>query len=141
MYTMGNNEQSHAALMRGLELAEKFHDPVNQFRLISQLHSFHRRAGNFDRMLAVAQRSEAIAKEMADPIGTCAAHSLLGVSHHLIGHQAEAHAHLELALAQASASNSAKARHFGFHYERPRIVIGSDSVASGLSGPGGSIRT
>jgi tetratricopeptide (TPR) repeat protein len=120
---MGNNEQSHAALMRGLELAEKFHDPVNQFRLISQLHSFHRRAGNFDRMLAVAQRSEAIAKEMADPIGTYAVHSLLGVSHHLIGHQAEAHAHLEVALAQASASNSAKARHFGFHYERPRIVM------------------
>ncbi|MDR3485659.1 MAG: winged helix-turn-helix domain-containing protein [Bradyrhizobium sp.] len=123
MYTMGNNEQSYAALMRGLELAEKFHDPVNQFRLISQLHSFHRRAGNFDRMLAVAQRSEAIAKEMADPIGIYAVHSLLGVSHHLIGNQAEAHAHLEMALAQASASNSAKARHFGFHYERPRIVM------------------
>ena len=65
MYTMGNNEQSHAALMRGLELAEKLRDPVNQFRLIGQLNSFHRRAGNFDRMLAVAQRSEAIAKEMA----------------------------------------------------------------------------
>jgi tetratricopeptide (TPR) repeat protein len=109
--------------MRGLELAEKFHDPVNQFRLISQLHSFHRRAGNFDRMLAVAQRSEAIAKEMADPIGIYAVHSLLGVSHHLIGNQAEARAHLEVALAQASASNSAKARHFGFHYERPRIVM------------------
>jgi predicted ATPase/DNA-binding winged helix-turn-helix (wHTH) protein len=123
MYTMGNNEQSHTALMRGLELAEKFHDPVNQFRLISQLHSFHRRAGNFDRMLAVAQRSEAIAKEMADPIGIYAVHSLLGVSHHLIGNQAEARAHLEVALAQASASNSAKARHFGFHYERPRIVM------------------
>jgi predicted ATPase len=74
-------------------------------------------------MLAVAQRSEAIAKEMADPIGIYAVHSLLGVSHHLIGNQAEARAHLEVALAQASASNSAKARHFGFHYERPRIVM------------------
>src|ERR1700730_6523363 len=123
MYTMGNSEQSHAALMRGLELAEKFHDPVNQFRLISQLHSFHRRAGNFDRMLAVAQRSEAVAKEMANTIGLAAAHSLLGVSHHLIGNQAEARAHLEVALARAPASNSAKARRFGFHCERPRIVM------------------
>jgi len=121
MYTMGSSEQSHAALTRGLELAEKFYDPVEQFRLIGQLHSFYRRAGNFDRMLAVAQRGEAVAKEMADPIGIMAAHSLLGLSHHLIGNQVEARAHLEAALAPAS--NSAEARRFGFHYERPRIVL------------------
>jgi tetratricopeptide (TPR) repeat protein len=123
MYTMGNNEQSYAALMRGLELAEKFHDSVHQFRLISQLNSFHRRAGNFDQMLAVARRGEAIAKEMTDPIGSAAAHAMLGVSHHLLGNQVEARTHLEVALAQASASNSAKSRHFFFHYERPRIVM------------------
>lgn len=121
MYTMGSSEQSHAALTRGLELAEKFYDPVEQFRLIGQLHSFYRRAGNFDRMLAVAQRGEAVAKEMADPIGIMAAHSLIGLSHHLIGNQVEARAHLEAALAPAS--NSAEARRFGFHYERPRIVL------------------
>ena len=123
MYTMGNNEQSYAALMRGLELAEKFHDLVHQFRLISQLNSFHRRAGNFDQMLAVAERGEAIAKEMTDPIGSAAAHAMLGVSHHLLGNQVEARTHLEVALAQASASNSAKSRRFFFHYERPRIVM------------------
>jgi hypothetical protein len=63
MYTMGSSEQSHAALTRGLEFAEKFHDPVEQFRLIGQLHSFYRRAGNFDRMLAVAQRGEAVGRK------------------------------------------------------------------------------
>jgi hypothetical protein len=36
MYTMGSSEQSHAALTRGLELAEKFYDPVEQFRLIGR---------------------------------------------------------------------------------------------------------
>ncbi len=123
MYTMGSSEQSHAALTRGLELAEKFFDPVEQFRLIGQLHSFHRRAGDFDRMLAVARRSEAVAKEMADPTGIMAAQSLLGLSHHLIGNQAEARAHLEAALAPAPASNSAEARRFGFYYERPRLVL------------------
>jgi predicted ATPase/DNA-binding winged helix-turn-helix (wHTH) protein len=123
MYTMGINEQSYAALTRGLELAEKFHDPVNQFRLLSQLHSFHRRAGNFDRMLTVAQRSEAVANEMADPTGMMAAHSLLGLSHHLIGNQLEARFHLEAALAPAPAPNSTKARRLGFYYERPRIVL------------------
>ena len=55
--------------------------------------------------------------------GYVAAHSLLGLSHHLIGNQAEARAHLEAALAPAPASNSAEARRFGFHDERPRIVL------------------
>ena len=123
MYNLGNNDQSHAALMRGLELAEKLSDQVNQFRLVGQLNSFHRRAGNFDRMLEVAQRSEAIANEMADPIATAAAHSMLGISHHLIGNQAEARTHLEAALAEARAFNSVKAHRLDFHYERPRIVM------------------
>jgi predicted ATPase/DNA-binding winged helix-turn-helix (wHTH) protein len=123
MYTMGSSEQSHAALTRGLELAEKLCDTAERSRLIGQLHSFYRRAGNFDRMLAVAQRGEAVAKEMADPIGTMAAHSLLGLSHHLIGNQVEARAYLEAALAPASASNAAEARRIGFHYERPRLVL------------------
>ena len=141
MYTMGSSEQSHAALTRGLELAEKLCDPVEQFRLIGQLHSFHRRAGDFDRMLAVAQRGAAVAREMADPTGIMAAQSLLGLSHHLIGNQAEARAHLEAALAPAPASNSAEARRFGFHYARPRISIGSNALVAGPSGTGGSTRT
>lgn len=123
MYTMGNDEQSHAALSRGLELAERIHDPLYQFRLISQLHSFHRRVGNFDQMLAIADRSKAVAEEMADPVGIAAAHSLLGVSHHLIGNQAAARPHLEKALAQGPGFHPAKDRRFGFHYERPRIVM------------------
>ena len=123
MYTLGNNEQSYVALMRGLELAEKLHNPVNQLRLMGQLNGFHRRAGNLDRMLSVAQRSEALAREMADPIGTAAAQAMIGVSHHLIGNHVEARAHLEAALAQAPASTSAKGRPFDFHYERPRIVM------------------
>jgi hypothetical protein len=34
MYTMGSSDQSHAALARGLELAVKLCDPVEQFRVI-----------------------------------------------------------------------------------------------------------
>ncbi len=122
MYTMGNNEESHSALMRGMELAGTLRDPVNQLRLIGQLNSFHRRAGNFDRMLAVAQRSEAIAKEMDDPTGSAAAHSMLGVSCHLVGNQVEARAHLETALAQTRAF-AGKGRRFDFYLERPRIAL------------------
>jgi len=74
-------------------------------------------------MFAVARRGEAVAKKMADPIGVMAAHSLLGLSHQLIGNQIEARAHLEAALAPTPAGISAEARRFGFHYERPRINL------------------
>jgi predicted ATPase len=123
MFTRGNSEQSRAALERGMELAEKFHDPVRQYHLISQMHMFHRRAGNFDRMLELAKRSEAVAKEIADPVAIAASHSLLGVSHHLLGNQAQARAHVEAALARSSKSNLARASGFGFHPERTRIVL------------------
>lgn len=122
MYTLGNSEQSYDALTSGLELAEKFNDPVNQFRLIGQLHSFHRRAGNFDQMLAVAEQSEIVAKEMDEPVARAGAQSLLGTSHHLIGNQAVAHSHLQAALSGAPASGSNGLR-FGLHRERPRIVL------------------
>jgi predicted ATPase len=123
MYTEGHSDQSKAALSRGLLLAEHLQDLINQFRIIGQLHSFHRRAGNFDQMLAVARQSEAVATRMGDPVLIAGAHSLLGVSHHLIGNQSEARAHLQKALAPATEASLAKARIFGFHRERPRIVL------------------
>lgn len=121
LYTEGSGEQAHAALSRGLELAERSCGPLEQFRLIGQLHSFYRRAGAFDRMLAVAQRGEAVAAQMADPIGTMAAQALLGLSHHLIGDQRAARGHLEAAIGPAS--SSAEARRFGYYDERPRINL------------------
>ena len=90
-------------------------------------------------MLSVAQRSETIAREMTDPIGTAAAQAMVGVSHHLIGNHVEARAHLEAALAQAPASNSAKGALLIFT-TNGRASYGADFVDSGLSGPGGSIR-
>jgi predicted ATPase len=123
MYTSGSTEHSHAALMRGRELAEKLFDPAQQLRFIGQLHGFYRRAGDFDRMLAVAERGGAIARKMGGPVGMRAAQTLLGLSHHLIGHQLEARAHLEAALEPGLAADSAEARLFDFHYERPRAVL------------------
>jgi tetratricopeptide (TPR) repeat protein len=74
-------------------------------------------------MLEFAQRAMAIAKEIADPGGIAAANSLLGVSHHLIGNQAEARAHLEMSLARLPLSKHSKASDFGFHHERARITL------------------
>ena len=122
MFTRGNSEQAHAALARGLELAEDLEDQFNQFRLLSQLHMYHRRTGNFSRMFAVAQQAEAVAADIADPVGTAGAHVLLGVSHHLGGNQVEARTHLEASLRRTAASRSVDTSHFGFHRD-PRIIL------------------
>ena len=98
---------SSCALTRGLEIAEKLCDPVEQLRLIGPLHSFHD-GGQFRWMLAVAQRGEAIAKEMAEPLGIMAAQSLLGLSLSFDRKSGEARADLEATLAPASASNSSR---------------------------------
>jgi predicted ATPase len=76
MFTRGNSEQAHVALVRGLELAEELADLFNQLRLLSRLHMYHRRRGNFSRLLPIAQRAEAIAVALADPVAKTGAHVL-----------------------------------------------------------------
>ena len=139
MFTTGNSEQAYAALSRGLELAENLLDRVSQFRLMSRLHTYHRRAGNLEQMLEFAMRARAVATEIADPIGMAAANSLVGVSHHLIGSQAEARTLLEAALAGPIVSNRLKAGDFDFHYHRTRIALARTLWLSGS--PDQAVRT
>jgi predicted ATPase/DNA-binding winged helix-turn-helix (wHTH) protein len=124
MFTKGNSEQVRAALTRSLELAEEFRDLPNQLCMLGRLHIFHERAGDFHWALAFAQRGVAVAKEIADPVGIAAAQSLLGLSYHLIGNQADARTHLEAALMQPPASQRINTIHFGFHHRnRARIAL------------------
>jgi predicted ATPase/DNA-binding winged helix-turn-helix (wHTH) protein len=124
MFTRGNSEQVRAAYTRGLELADALNDRLNQLRLIGRLHIFHERAGDFHIALAFAERGEAVAKEIGDPVGSAAAHAMLGISSHLMGDQAAARAHLEAASAQPSASAQIATMYFGFHHRnRARIAL------------------
>jgi predicted ATPase/DNA-binding winged helix-turn-helix (wHTH) protein len=124
MFTKGNSGQVQAAYMRGLELAEALDDRLNQLRLIGRLHIFHERAGEFHNALVFAQRGEAVAAQIGDPVGIAAAHSMLGISRHLMGDQAVAQAHLEAALAQPAASPRITTMYFGFHHRnRARIAL------------------
>jgi tetratricopeptide (TPR) repeat protein len=124
MFTRGNSEQVGLALARGLELAEKLRDPRNQLRLLGRLHIFHERIGDFHTALHVAERSSKVALEIADPVGIAAAHSLLGISHHLMGDQTSARKHLEAALIRPPVSQRINTFHFGFdHRNRAGIAL------------------
>jgi predicted ATPase/DNA-binding winged helix-turn-helix (wHTH) protein len=122
MFTKGNSDQVRGALLRGLELAEQLGDLHSQLRLFGRLHIFHERIGDFHSALRFAERGEAVAAEIADPIGIAEAHSALGISRHLEGDNLDAHAHLEAALVQHPASQRINTFHFGFDYRnRARI--------------------
>jgi predicted ATPase/DNA-binding winged helix-turn-helix (wHTH) protein len=124
MFTEGNSAQVCVAYTRALELAEKLGDRLNQFRMLGRLHIFHERSGDFNQALTFAQRGHAVAIEIGDPVGIAAAHSLLGICHHLIGNQIDARSHLEAALVQPPASQRISTIHFGFHHRnRARIAL------------------
>lgn len=123
MFTAANSKQALAAFERGLELANSRPDRVNRFRLFSRLHTYHRRAGHFDEMLEFALRARLVAIEIGDPVGIAAAESLVGVSHHLRGSQAEARAHLDAATTKSIMSPRYVAADFEFHCDRSRIAL------------------
>jgi predicted ATPase/DNA-binding winged helix-turn-helix (wHTH) protein len=124
IYSKGNSEQAHAALNRALQIAEALGDGQSQFRLLERLHTFYRRAGNFIRALDVARQSEAVAKKFGEAETISTAHSLLGVSFHLLGYQADARHHLEAALTQPPASRCDPAQlGLDHHHDRTRIAL------------------
>jgi predicted ATPase len=122
MYTTGNGEQAQSALERASEVAETLGDAPSQLRVLTRLHMHYRRAGYFGRLLPIAQRVEAIASVIGDPIGVAAAHGLLGVSNHLVGNQVEARRHLETSSRGPSEARHINASHFGFHRD-PQIPL------------------
>jgi predicted ATPase/DNA-binding winged helix-turn-helix (wHTH) protein len=134
MFTKGNSEQAHVALARGLQLAEELGDRSNQLRLLGRLHIFHERIGDFHGALQIAERSEAIAGEIADPTGISAAHSLLGISYHLMGNQTGARKHLNAALVPPTVLRGIDTFHFGFdHRNRAGIALARTLWAQGYS--------
>jgi predicted ATPase len=132
MITRGNCERSHAALARGLELAETLEDRVSQFHLIGRLHLYYRRAGYFGPMFEIARRAEAVAVELGDPDVIAAAHALLGCSYHLIGNQRPSRTYLESALLRPGALSSLCTSRFGFRADRGYVVLARTMWLLGL---------
>ena len=124
MFTRGNSEQAGCALKRGLELAAKLHDSHNELRVLGRLHIFHERIGDFRTALEYAERGEAVAAKIGDPVGIAEAHSALGISRHLEGNCGSARLHLEAASIELPTSVRIDTFHFGFDYRnRARIAL------------------
>src|SRR5262249_60525720 len=67
MFTRGNSEAARVALNRSLAIAEELGDAPNQLQLLSLLHMFHHRIGDFKATLHFANRSSTVAETIAVP--------------------------------------------------------------------------
>jgi predicted ATPase/DNA-binding winged helix-turn-helix (wHTH) protein len=114
MFTQGNTEAVRAAFTRSLHLAEKLEDLHWQLWLLRGLHIYLTRIGDFHGALGTGKKGETIARKLNDPTSTLNVEWMLGVAHHLIGHQDKAVPLCESAMAHNPSSQRLNIGHLGY---------------------------
>jgi predicted ATPase/DNA-binding winged helix-turn-helix (wHTH) protein len=124
MFTRGNSEAARVALNRSLVIAEERGDAPHQLQLLSLLHMFHHRVGDFKTTQHYAQRGSTVAETMAAPAAVALAHSLLGSSLHHTGDLAGARAELEAALKRGPGHQRTSTIYLDFeHYNYAGVAL------------------
>lgn len=117
MFTARNDEPARLAFERGLQLSATIRDPFFQFRLLANLHMYHRRRGEIGKLLDLAREAEALAPALQEPTAIVAAHVMLGVSHHLGGNLAAARTALEASRELRPDPYRFTTNYLGFHQD------------------------
>jgi len=124
MHMHGESDVARRALNRSLAIAEARGDVLDQVRLLGPLHMFHLRGGDFEATLRYARRSCTVAETIEDPAAIALAHSILGISLHLMGDLSGARAELETALQHGPGFQRTSTIYLGFdHHNRAGIVL------------------
>jgi predicted ATPase/DNA-binding winged helix-turn-helix (wHTH) protein len=103
IHSEGNNAAGLETLTRALDLAEGLCELRPQLQLISALHLFHVRIGDFRGSMQLAKRALDVAGAMDNPTALMTAEWMLGISHHLAGDQTSALIYLKGALPRPAA--------------------------------------
>jgi len=117
MFAHGDSEEVNKALERGIALAHDLRDAEQLPHLLAGLNLFRMRLGDFAGALAAAERYERAAEEYGGARDRAVAEWMLGGSHHLIGHQAEAQRHYESGFEHAVSAGVGRSHMFGFDHE------------------------
>lgn len=124
MFTLGNHEESLAAIQRGLALARALGSAGHEMRLLAGQHIFMIRIGNFREAMAVAERSVSVAARVGHPGAEAIADWMLGTSCHLAGDQLGAQTHCEAGFRRADLTSANRIDAFGYdHRARAQIVL------------------
>ncbi|MBR0692750.1 winged helix-turn-helix domain-containing protein [Bradyrhizobium lablabi] len=114
MFTQGNTEAVHSAFTRSLHLAEELSDLHWQLWLLRGLHIYLTRIGDFHGALRTGEQGKAVARKLNDPASTLNVEWMLGVAHHLIGHQDKAVGLCESAMVQNPGLQRLNIGHLGY---------------------------
>ena len=123
MHLEGNSKRAELALKRSLLLASVLGDPHYELRLLSRLHLYHSRLGQFRTALEYARRCEPVARRIAVPLAIAEAHTVMGASRLFEGDCIGARRHLDAALVELPISEQIDAYHFGALDFRARVRI------------------
>ncbi|HEY5757703.1 MAG TPA: NB-ARC domain-containing protein, partial [Steroidobacter sp.] len=121
-FTLGNTDAARIAFERALEIATQLNDRRNQVRMLARLHIFHERLGDFAGSLAKARRAAQIADELDQPEQRAVASSLLAISFHLMGDQADARTEAEAALKLSAPSQRWQTIDAGFDHRNRSLI-------------------
>jgi predicted ATPase/DNA-binding winged helix-turn-helix (wHTH) protein len=114
MFIEGNNKRARDAFDTALNLAQRYEDARQQFRLIVALSSYSLRMVDVAGTLEFALRSEVVAKKTGDLDDAAIADSLLGAAYHLLGDHVRSQKHSERALRSRSGLRPFNARQYLF---------------------------
>jgi predicted ATPase len=119
MLTEGTSKATREAIDRSLAIAEERGDALNQLRLLSPLHTFLLRVGDFKTALHYAKRGCAVACSSADSAAIASTHYLLGNSLHHTGDLNGARIEFEAALQHGAGSRRIGTAYlsFGHHLQ------------------------
>jgi predicted ATPase/DNA-binding winged helix-turn-helix (wHTH) protein len=124
MFISGNTKEVQEALTRALDLATLLNEPTYQLQLLGALHLFYERTGDYHNAHEFALRGEQVANALGDQESIVAAHSLLGISFHLLGEQEKARTHIYKVLSYPRGPKTFNSIRFGFdQFIRARIAL------------------
>jgi predicted ATPase len=98
METRGSLPATHAALARGLDIAERLQVAPMQLYLLQLLYRWKTRSGDHHSLRELTSRIEMVTKQFADPLTDAIAHSSFAFTCYLIGDNHEVHGHARIAL-------------------------------------------
>ncbi len=114
MLTRGTTEAALAALERGLTLAERRGDAIDQLMVLLPLQTFHCRVGDYHTSLPCSERAAEVAATIGDPAALELANATLGIVLHVMGDHRGARVKLERALLHGPGSRRTTATYLGF---------------------------
>ena len=96
--TRGSLPATHAALIRGLDIAERLKIAPMQLYLLQMLYRWQIRSGDHQGIRELTSRMETVTKQIADPLAEAIAHSSFAVTYYLTGDNHRVHGHARIAL-------------------------------------------